>query len=89
MLIYRAGTSGSELGQAFGRLGVNVTLIELGSSFLSKEDVEAAAVLHEQLINDGIEILFKANITNLELLEGSKDHWDSSTLIKVTLNING
>ena len=47
MVVIGAGPIGAELGQAFQRLGTNVTFIIRGDKFLPREDRDAAALLVE------------------------------------------
>ena len=56
LLVIGGGPIGVELGQAFRRLGSDVTIISQGE-LLSHEDRDAAAMLVEQLHADGIELL--------------------------------
>ena len=45
LLIVGSGPIGSELGQAFARLGTEVTMLERGNHFLPRDDPEAAEYL--------------------------------------------
>ena len=56
LLVVGGGTIGCELGQAFGRLGSAVTVVELGPRLLSNEDPDAAQVVTDALIADGIDV---------------------------------
>lgn len=53
MVVVGAGPIGAELGQAFQRLGTDVTFLIRGDKFLPREDRDAAALLIEQLEADG------------------------------------
>jgi pyruvate/2-oxoglutarate dehydrogenase complex dihydrolipoamide dehydrogenase (E3) component len=55
LAIIGGGPIGSELAQAFARLGSEVTVIE-ANTMLSKEDPEAAAVVRAALARDGVVI---------------------------------
>ena len=57
LLILGGGAMGCELGQAFQRLGSQVTLVEELPQILPKEDADIAQRVTEQLINEGITIL--------------------------------
>lgn len=70
--IIGGGPIGCELGQAFSRLGSNVTIIESGDHLLQKEDPEAAQVVQDQLISEGIEILTQTRVEQVELKAGKK-----------------
>ena len=57
LAILGAGAIGTELGQAFARLGSRVTLIEAGPTFLGHEEPEAGAALRPHLEADGITVM--------------------------------
>ena len=57
LVILGGGPIGCELAQAFQRLGSQVTLIEMASRLLSKEDPDAAALGAAQLQTDGVSVL--------------------------------
>lgn len=59
--IVGSGPIGSEMAQAFARLGSEVFLFERGEQILSKEDRDAAAIVQEQFVRDGIHLVFNAN----------------------------
>ena len=54
LAILGAGAIGIELGQAYARLGCEVTVIEAGPTFLGLEEPEAGAALRPHLEADGI-----------------------------------
>jgi pyruvate/2-oxoglutarate dehydrogenase complex dihydrolipoamide dehydrogenase (E3) component len=56
LIVLGGGPIGVELGQAFRRLGSQVTIIE-ASAILGREEPEAAAVVVEQLTADGVTLL--------------------------------
>lgn len=47
MVVVGAGPIGAELGQAFQRLGTDVTFLIRGDKFLPREDRDAAAFLSD------------------------------------------
>jgi len=55
--IIGAGPIGCEMAQAFARLGSEVYLVEAADSILTKENPDAAAIIREQLINDGVKLM--------------------------------
>jgi pyruvate/2-oxoglutarate dehydrogenase complex dihydrolipoamide dehydrogenase (E3) component len=57
LAILGGGAIGVELGQAFARLGSNVTVIEAGPRFLGLEEPEAGAALRSHLEADGITLM--------------------------------
>ena len=70
LLIVGAGAIGLELGQAFRRLGANVTLIEAGQ-LLGGADEEAAGVLRATLASEGVILLESAKIERIEGAAGA------------------
>lgn len=57
LAILGGGAIGVELGQAFARLGSNVTVVEAGPKFLALEEPEAGAALRTHLEADGITLM--------------------------------
>jgi pyruvate/2-oxoglutarate dehydrogenase complex dihydrolipoamide dehydrogenase (E3) component len=66
LAIVGAGPIGCELAQAFQRLGSRVTLIEAAPQLLGREDPEAAAIVQQALVRDGVEILLGATLRSVE-----------------------
>ncbi len=56
MVILGGGPVGCELGQAFARLGVRVTIVQQSPQILEKEDPDAAGVVRRQLEADGVTV---------------------------------
>ncbi|PTL58915.1 dihydrolipoyl dehydrogenase family protein [Paraconexibacter algicola] len=63
LAVLGAGPIGCELGQALGRLGSRVTLLESGDRPLRGEEPEASALLAEQLREDGIDLRLGVRVT--------------------------
>ena len=57
LAVLGGGSIGCELGQAFARLGSDVTIIEGTPRILPREDAHAAAAVHLSLARDGATIL--------------------------------
>jgi len=57
LLVLGGGPIGSELAQAFHRLGSEVTIVERSSSVLSREDEDISAQVMQSFQKDGIEVL--------------------------------
>jgi dihydrolipoamide dehydrogenase len=64
LVVIGGGPIGVELGQAFQRLGVNVTIIEGLDRILPREDPEVSATLAEVLRSEGINIVTNAIFVN-------------------------
>lgn len=56
LLIVGGGSTGCELGQAFGRLGCAVTIVEMSPGLLPAEDPDAGVLLAQVLTSEGIEL---------------------------------
>jgi pyruvate/2-oxoglutarate dehydrogenase complex dihydrolipoamide dehydrogenase (E3) component len=79
LIVLGGGPIGCELGQAFGRLGVRVTILERVSRLLEKEDAEAAEVVRARLVAEGVRVVTgtqarkvtrQGAITRVELSDG-------------------
>ena len=77
------GPIGCELGQAFSRLGSQVTIITSSDRLLPKEDPEAAQVVQAQLESEGIHVLTKARVERVEFAGGKKYLWAEPDKIAV------
>lgn len=65
LLVIGAGPIGCELAQAHRRLGAKVSVFDIGP-LLPKDDPEAAAVVREALIDEGIDIHERVEILRVE-----------------------
>ena len=63
LLVIGGGVIGCELSQAFARLGITVSLVDVGS-ILPNDDPDAVAVVRAQLLADGVALHEKAAITS-------------------------
>ena len=66
-LVMGGGPIGVEMAQALSRLGVKVTVVEMLSRILFREDTDAAKIIEEQLVSEGIELL-----TDSKAIEAAK-----------------
>ena len=64
--IIGAGPIGSEMSQAFARLGSRVSLFEMTDHVLPREDPDAAAVVQESMRADGVDLLLGVNVAKVE-----------------------
>lgn len=71
LLVLGGGSVGCELGQAFTRLGSEVTLVEEGPRILPNEDPDAAAIVHDALASDGIRMLVNHSVAAVEARPGN------------------
>ena len=62
LAVLGSGPIGCELGQAFARLGSEVTIVEKGPQFLGKEDRDAAEIVGRAFERDGIRRILNAEV---------------------------
>lgn len=65
-----AGPIGCELAQSFARFGSHVTLFDLAPQILIREDPDAAKVIEEALVRDGVELRTGVQIGKVESANG-------------------
>lgn len=79
LAVIGSGSIGCELGQAFSRLGSEVTLFDSAERILPREDENASALLTKQLVSDGVKIVTSAKITSIKTNELGKGRISFST----------
>ena len=62
MIILGGGPIGSEMGQAFNRLGTRVYIVDLGDQILGKEDKDMADTVKEVMESEGVVFYLNASI---------------------------
>ena len=62
LAVIGGGPIGCELAQAFARMGSQVTIFQRGGHVLPREDADAAEIVHNALIKDGIKLRLRAKI---------------------------
>ncbi len=72
LIILGAGPIGLELGQAFQRLGTQVTILEIADQILPREDPEVAQRLQPILEAEGIHFLIGRRATRVRGVESGK-----------------
>jgi pyruvate/2-oxoglutarate dehydrogenase complex dihydrolipoamide dehydrogenase (E3) component len=70
LLVIGAGSVGLELGQALGRLGSRVTMVEVTERLLPAAEPEVGETLAELLVAEGIELMTGARIKRAETRPG-------------------
>jgi pyruvate/2-oxoglutarate dehydrogenase complex dihydrolipoamide dehydrogenase (E3) component len=70
MLVLGGGPIGTELAQAMSRLGVRVTIVEMGDRILIREDRELGDLIAARLAGEGITILTKTRAVRLSRENG-------------------
>lgn len=69
LAVLGGGPIGSEMSQAFARLGSCVTLLEAGNHVLAKEEPEASQVVAEALRHDGVNLRTGSKVVKAEATE--------------------
>ncbi len=73
LAVLGGGNIGCELGQAFARLGSQVTIVEGADRILGKEDVAAARIVEAALERDGVTVLSGSSATQVKS-DGQEGH---------------
>ncbi|MEM7391702.1 MAG: mercuric reductase, partial [Verrucomicrobiota bacterium] len=100
MTVIGAGPIGCEMAQTFQRLGTDVTLVEISEHILIKEDADAAEIVQNELIRDGVTLALNAGKINNVSIKGKKiavDYGEGETVVSEALlvavgrapNVNG
>ncbi|HEY1831889.1 MAG TPA: NAD(P)/FAD-dependent oxidoreductase [Acidimicrobiales bacterium] len=66
LLIIGGGAIGVEIGQAWSRFGVKITVVELGSRIVGPEEPEVSEILEKVLRSEGIEVHTGVTIESVE-----------------------
>jgi pyruvate/2-oxoglutarate dehydrogenase complex dihydrolipoamide dehydrogenase (E3) component len=66
LLVVGTGPVGSEMAQAFRRLGSDVTVVDIAPSILAREDPDLAAVVFRRMQQEGVRYHLGATIVKLE-----------------------
>ena len=72
LAVIGGGPIGCELAQAFRRLGCEVTLFHNAPHILNREDSDAAEILQQSFIRDGIRLILNCKTKRVERKNGSK-----------------
>lgn len=83
LAVIGGGPIGCELGQAFSRLGSQVTIIASRDNLLPKEDPEAAEIIRAQFESEGIRVITKTRVEKIEIAAGKKQVWTGNEKIAV------
>jgi pyruvate/2-oxoglutarate dehydrogenase complex dihydrolipoamide dehydrogenase (E3) component len=67
LAVIGGGPIGCELSQAFGRLGSRVSLFEMGSHILPREDPEAAGIVQDAFVAEGVELILYAKVVKVSM----------------------
>jgi pyruvate/2-oxoglutarate dehydrogenase complex dihydrolipoamide dehydrogenase (E3) component len=72
LAVIGGGPVGCELAQTFQRLGCEVILLHRGEHILNKEDSEAAAILQQVLVKDGVKLIVDCQLQQVSASEIGK-----------------
>ena len=70
MTILGGGAIGTEMAQAFSRLGTKVTIVQMGAYLLPAGDREAGELLEEMFKKEGIEVYNSVKVEKIEVENG-------------------
>ena len=78
LAVIGGGPIGCELAQTFARLGVAVTIFEVGAHLLEREDADAAAIVQRALLRDGVRLVLGCRIRSVARAAAAKlVHYES------------
>lgn len=66
LTVIGGGPIGSEMAQAFAHFGSQVTQIEQADHILAREDADAAKIVQEQMVRDGVTFVLNAKVVRFE-----------------------
>lgn len=72
LAVIGAGPIGSELAQAMQRFGTQVSLFDVNSQLLGREDADAAAIVQTQMAEDGLNLFLGADIKQIRQTDAGK-----------------
>jgi len=67
LIIIGAGPVGIEMGQALGRLGSKVTVVDMADGIMVRDDAELANMLRTYLENEGIQFVLNAHVKEVQM----------------------
>lgn len=71
LVVVGGGPIGCEMAQVFSRFGVRVTVLEVGSRLLGPDEPEAAALLQELFVHEGIRVATGVQISSVAYADGA------------------
>ncbi|MBF2027151.1 MAG: mercuric reductase [Oscillatoriales cyanobacterium C42_A2020_001] len=72
LAVIGGGPIGCELAQAFQRLGSQVTLLHKNSHILDREDADAAEIVQQTFVREGIQLLLNSKLERVEQTPAGK-----------------
>lgn len=71
LVVVGAGPIGIEIGQAFSRLGSEVTIVDLADRILTKDDPELTTILMKKMESEGIKFMLGYSVNEFQKLTNS------------------
>lgn len=65
MIVIGGGPIGSEMAQAFQRLGTQITLVDMADRILTNDEPELTAIVQESLERDGVNLQLGSNVKSV------------------------
>src|SRR5262249_42974111 len=79
LAVIGGGPIGCELAQAFRRLGCEVVLFHNASHLLNREDADAAAIVQQTFMREGIQVVLNSDVKRVERTASGKVlHFESA-----------
>jgi len=72
LAVIGGGPIGCELAQTFARFGSEVHMVEMGRHVLGREDPDAAKIVQDALVRDGVKLHLQSQFTAVRTEDGSK-----------------
>lgn len=72
LVVLGGGPIGSELTQAFARLGSQVTQVEMLPRLMSREDPDVSALVEARFVAEGVDVRVNTKALRVETVEGEK-----------------
>jgi len=72
LVVLGGGPIGSELAQAFARLGAQVTQVEMLPRLLAREDPEVSELVRRRFVEEGLQVLLGHRAKRVEVVDGRK-----------------
>jgi pyruvate/2-oxoglutarate dehydrogenase complex dihydrolipoamide dehydrogenase (E3) component len=66
MIIIGGGPIGTEMAQAFQRLGTQITVVDMGAQILGKDDPELTRILQDKLKDEGVQFQLNSGVKAME-----------------------
>jgi pyruvate/2-oxoglutarate dehydrogenase complex dihydrolipoamide dehydrogenase (E3) component len=88
LAVIGGGPIGCELAQAFKRLGSKVVLFHKHAHLLNKEDADAAEIVQDAFVEEGVNLVLNAQIERVSPTEGGKTIFYSSNGKRGTVTVD-